>query len=151
MQFDGNIRIKAEPGRVWDLLMDVDRFSSCVPGVEGIRTVDERTFDGTIIAAVGPISGKFDFCARIVDTTPPSAMVSALEGTDSVTKSTVTAHTILTVTELDAGETDLGYASTVDIKGRLAILGDMVIRATATLVLEEFGKRVRLALEGETE
>ena len=149
MQFDGSIRIKAEVSRVWDLLLDVDRFAACVPGVEEVRMVDERTFDGTILAAVGPMSGKFNFRACIVETTPPSAMVSELEGRDSVTNSKVTARTALTLTEVGPSDTDLGYSSTVDINGRLAILGDMVIRATATLVLEEFGNRVRAELENE--
>jgi carbon monoxide dehydrogenase subunit G len=38
------------------------------------------------------------------------------------------------------------YRADVKIKGRLAILGDMVLRATATLILQEFARRLRKAL-----
>jgi hypothetical protein len=34
----------------------------------------------------------------------------------------------------------------VQIKGRLGILGDMVLRATATLILQEFTRRLRKGL-----
>ena len=52
------------------------------------------------------------------------------------------------LTEPVANRTELGYHAHVEIKGRLAILGDMVLRATAVLLLEEFSRRLRTNLEG---
>ena len=147
MNFEGSIAIKAPREKVWELLLDIDRFSACVPGVEEVTQVDERTFDGVIQATVGPMSGKFSFRAQIVESTPPSEMVTELNGTDSVTKSTVRSTTRMALNAISEQQTDLRYASTVDIQGRLAILGDMVMRATATLILEEFANRVRRELE----
>lgn len=147
MHFEGTIPIKASPKRVWELLLDVDRFAGCVPGIEEVTQVDDRTFDGVILASVGPMSGKFSFRAQIVESNPTSDMVTELKGTDSVTKSTVMAVTRLSLLSQAAEQTELSYDSTVDINGRLAILGDMVMRATATLILEEFGNRVRRELE----
>jgi uncharacterized protein len=147
VNFEGSISIKAPREKVWELLLDIDRFSACVPGVEDVTQVDERTFDGVIQATVGPMSGKFSFRAQIVESTPPSEMVTELNGTDSVTKSKVHSSTRMTLCALQEKQTDLLYDSTVDIQGRLAILGDMVMRATATLILEEFANRVRRELE----
>jgi carbon monoxide dehydrogenase subunit G len=45
--------------------------------------------------------------------------------------------------------TELGYRADVQIQGRLAILGDMILRATASLMLEDFAERLRKRLEGE--
>jgi carbon monoxide dehydrogenase subunit G len=42
--------------------------------------------------------------------------------------------------------TDLAYHASVEIKGRLAILGEMVLRATAGLLVEESTKRLRQRL-----
>jgi uncharacterized protein len=148
VNFEGSISIKAPRAEVWDLLLDIDRFAACVPGVESVTQVDERTFDGVILATVGPMSGKFSFRAQITESTPPSQMVTELIGTDSVTKSTVSSSTNMTLASVSDEQTELRYVSNVDIKGRLAILGDMVMRATATLMLEEFGNRVRRELEG---
>jgi carbon monoxide dehydrogenase subunit G len=134
---------------VWEFLLDPDRFASCIPGVEQVRRVDDRTFDGTILASVGPISGSFDFRARIVESTPPSELAATITGTDSVTKSTMTTDTTVRLTEADGGQTELDYQAQIEIGGRMAILGDMVVRATATLLVEEFMKRVREQLEGK--
>lgn len=149
VNFEGTLSIHAPRSKVWDLLLDIDRFAACVPGVESVTQVDDKTFDGVIQAVVGPMSGNFSFRARIVQSTPPREMVTELNGTDSVTKSTVRSSTTMTLEALSEQHTELRYVSTVDIRGRLAILGDMVMRATATLMLEEFGNRVRRELEGE--
>jgi carbon monoxide dehydrogenase subunit G len=76
-------------------------------------------------------------------------MVVRTEGTDSVTKSTMSGDLNLTLSEPQANRTELNYHAQVAIKGRLAILGDMVLRATATLLLEEFSRRLGRRLEEE--
>ena len=146
MIFEDTITIDAPTPRVWEFLLDLDRSASCVPGVKHVTLVDERTFDGTIEAQVGPISGTFAFRARIVNSDPPRELRAEVEGTDSVTKSTLLMDMAMTLAPLGADTTALAYRAVVDVRGRLAILGDMVLRATAVLILQEFTKRLRAQL-----
>lgn len=118
-----------------------------MPGVESVEQIDERSFRGQIQASVGPMSGHFAFEAQIVDSKPPTELAADVVGTDSVTKSTLNAHMGMTLAPVDAERTELSYKATVDVHGRLAILGDMLLRATAGLLLEEFTKRLRGQLE----
>jgi uncharacterized protein len=147
--FQDTITLDAPAAKVWDLLLDVNRSAALVPGVERITLVDERTFDGVIEARVGPISGQFEFRAHIVDSNPPTELVAEVVGTDSVTKSTLRQDMTMTLKSLGPSQTEMSYKAVVDVKGRLAILGDMVLRATASLILEEFTKRLRTALAEE--
>ena len=147
MIFEGKIEVAASPLEVWDFLMDIEKFASCLPGLEQVTRVDERTFDGVLSAAGGPISGKFAFRSTMVESAPPTEMVVQTEGTDSVTKSAVSVTMKVALTEKIASRTELGYHAEVGIKGRLAILGDMVLRATTVLILEEFALRLRAQLE----
>jgi uncharacterized protein len=148
--FEDNVLVDAEAQRVWDLLLDVNRFAACMPGVEHVTQVDDRTFDGVISARVGPMSGKFSFRARIVESKPPSELLAKIEGTDSVTRSTLTVDMDMKLTSPKANQTQVSYRAAVEIKGRLAILGDMVLRATAGLLLDDFGKRLQRQLAAET-
>ena len=143
MNFADTIVVEAPASDVWDLLLDVDRSASLVPGVQHVTLVDERTFDGVIEARVGPISGDFGFRAHIADSDPPRQLKAEVEGTDSVTKSTVRMDVTMNLKPLDVASTELSYEAVVTVRGRLAILGDMVLRATAALILEEFAKRLR--------
>ena len=152
MIFSETLVVEASPADVWALLLDVDRFASCIPGVEQVTPVDDRTFDGTILAAVGPMSGSFAFRASIIEAEQARALAARVVGTDSVTRSTVNADLMMTLNPLAATRTELTYHTTVDVQGRLAILGDMVLRATARMMLREFAARLRrqLALGSET-
>jgi carbon monoxide dehydrogenase subunit G len=99
-----------------------------------------------LAAAVGPISGNFKFRATIVESRPPEQMVVQTEGTDSVTKSVVNTDMTLDLRKLANNRTQMDYKADVKIKGRLAILGDMILRATATLILQEFTRRLHKGL-----
>jgi carbon monoxide dehydrogenase subunit G len=144
---EGKIGVAVPPAALWEFLMDIDRFASCLPGLEQVTRIDECTFEGVVVAEVGPISGKFSFRSTITDSTPPSDLVVQTDGEDSVTHSHVTARLNLKLAEPLEKNTELSYRADIEIKGRLGILGDMVLRATSVLVLEEFARRLKVQLE----
>jgi uncharacterized protein len=144
--FDGKIDLEVPANRAWDFLIDINKFSTCLPGIEEVKQIDDKTFEGVLAATVGPISGKFSFRSTIVESRPPEQMLVRTEGTDSVTKSAVNADMTVDLQKLSEEKTQMQYKADVKIKGRLAILGDMVLRATATLILQEFARRLHKGL-----
>jgi len=146
MILDGKIDLDVPVHKAWDFLIDINKFSTCLPGIDEITQIDDKTFDGIISAAVGPISGKFNFRSTILESQPPQQMVVQTVGTDSVTKSTVNADMTVDLREVSETTSQMDYKADVKIKGRLAILGDMVLRATATLILQEFTRRLHKGL-----
>ncbi len=151
MIFDGKIDLDVPAEKAWDFLIDINKFSTCLPGIDEIKQIDDKTFDGVISATVGPISGKFSFRSTIVESRPSEQMVVRTEGADSVTKSTVNADMTMDLRRVADNRTEMHYRADVTIKGRLAILGDMVLRATATLILQEFARRLNKALGEQVE
>ena len=146
MILDGTIDLDAPMQKAWDFLIDISNFSTCLPGIDSVTQIDDRTFEGVISATVGPISGKFNFRSTIVDSRPPEQMVVKTEGTDTVTKSTVKADMTVDLRRASDSKSQMDYKANVKINGRLGILGDMVLRATATLILQEFTKRLHKGL-----
>ena len=146
MIFDGKIDLEVPVQKAWEFLIDINKFSTCLPGIDQVNQIDDKTFEGIISAAVGPISGKFNFRSTILESRPPEQMVVRTEGMDSVTKSTVNADMIVDLRGVSEAKTETDYKADVKIKGRLGILGDMVLRATATLILQEFTRRLHKGL-----
>ncbi len=146
MKFEGKIDLGVPIDDAWDFLMDINKFKACLPGIEAVRQIDDKTFEGTLAATVGPISGKFNFRSTILESKPPEQMVVRTEGTDSVTKSTVKADMQVDLCKVSEEKTQMNYKADVKIIGRLAIIGDMVLRATATLILQEFARRLNKGL-----
>lgn len=147
MKLDGKIEIAAPAMEVWAFILDPEQLSGCVPGVRDVQAVDEQTFTGRITAAVGPMQSDFAFRSVIVRADFPTDLGVAMTGTDSMTKSTLTADVTIALEAPDAGHTLLRYHAVVTIKGRLSILGDMMLRATAGAMIGEVAKRMRTRLE----
>jgi carbon monoxide dehydrogenase subunit G len=146
MKLDGAIAIAAPPRDVWALVIDPIGLSACVPGVHDIRQIDEQTFEGTISAAVGPIDANFTFRSVLTTAAFPDLVV-AVEGTDSVTKSRLVMDVTAALAPSGADGTDLTYQAVVKVKGRLAILGEMMLRATAGMMIGEVTRCLRSRLE----
>jgi len=152
MKLGGKIDIAAPASEVWAFILDPERLSGCVTGVRDGQAVDDRTFTGSITAAVGPIQSDFAFRSVIVRAAFPSDLgVSDLgvemTGTDTMTRSTLTAEVAVALESPDADQTLLRYRAVVAIKGRLSILGEMILRATAGAMIGEVAKRMRAQLE----
>ncbi len=146
MILDGKIDLDVPAEKAWDFLIDINKFSTCLPGIDEVKQIDDKTFDGVISATVGPISGKFTFRSTILESQPPAQMVVRTEGTDSVTRSRVEADMTVDLHRISESKSQMDYQANVKITGRLAILGDMVLRATATLILQEFTRRLHKGL-----
>lgn len=149
MQLDGAIDIAAPAQAVWAALVDPVDLAACVPGVDSIVQVDDRTFEGTVRASVGPIDGQFTFRSVLTRVDFPDGLVVDVEGTDSMTKSRVVAHIEASLAEATPG-TSLAYRATVTTKGRLAIIGDMVLRATAGVMIGQVARCLRDRLETDS-
>jgi carbon monoxide dehydrogenase subunit G len=149
LKLSGTIEIGAPPRAVWDLLLDPEALAGCVPGVQEVRQVDPTTWEGRITAQVGPMEGKFGFTSVITSADYPHALEVVVDGTDSVTKSRLETLVTASVAAEDgtSGPTTLTYDAQVKVKGRLAILGEMILRATASLMIAEATKCLRSRLE----
>ncbi|MGK2851663.1 MAG: CoxG family protein [Candidatus Limnocylindrales bacterium] len=150
MKINGSIEIAAATEAVWRVVVDPRDLAACVPGVSDVRQIDARTFEGTVRVAVGPIDGQFSFRSVITRMDPPGDLVVDVEGTDSMTGSRVVAHIEATLRADSADQTTVDYTATVTTKGRLAIIGDMVLRATAGVMIGQVTKCLRSRLEAGT-
>lgn len=147
MKLAGTIDIDAPAQAVWDFVLDPGRLSTCVPGVRDVRQVDDRTFEGTIRASVGPMNGDFSFTSVIVRSAFPDDLGVEITGTDSVTRSTLRMGVDAALTARAPDATTMDYRIDVDVKGRLAILGEMVLRATAGAMIGNVTACLRARLE----
>ena len=142
MRLRGAIDVRVPAARAWSLLDDAERLAAAVPGFESA----ERS--GVITASVGPVAGRFRFTSRVVERRPGESMTVTVEGEEALTRSRLSGRVVLSVAATDAAATRLAYVADVAPEGRLAVLGDMVLRATAGLFLRELGDRLRLEALG---
>jgi len=146
MQIKDSFVINASQEKVWELLFDIPRLSKCVPGIESVEVVDEKTYRGKLVVKVGPIKSQFSGVVTLTEVEPPQHIAGSVEGDDKASASSVKAGFSGTLTSVAAG-TEAAFVVDLNLRGRLAQFGGPVISATAKKMTAEFAKNLRAELE----
>lgn len=70
-QHEAKFTANAEPAEVWRFIRDFQSLCTCIPGVEHIKVVDDRTVDLTVKEKVGVVPLTVNLTARIDSEEPP--------------------------------------------------------------------------------
>ncbi len=146
MQIGDSFVVRAPLEKVWAFLFDIERMSQCVPGVESIEVVDDKTYRGKLKIKVGPIAAAFGGTVTLTEVEPPRRVVASLEGDDKSSASVVKATFTSTLSPVGGG-TEVAYQVDMNLRGRLAQFGGPVIGATAKKMTAEFAKNMGAKLE----
>jgi carbon monoxide dehydrogenase subunit G len=138
--------INAPQEKVWDFLFDIPRLSQCIPGIESIEVVDEKTYRGKLVVRVGPIKSAFTGAVILTEVNAPDRIAGTVEGDDKASASSVKASFTGTLKAMDGG-TEAAFEVEANLRGRLAQFGGPVITATAKKLTVEFAKCLRERLE----
>jgi len=138
MLIEGKFTLKAPIQEVWDFLLKPETLASCIPGLEEMELIDERTYNSVVKQKVGPISVKLKFTTTLTEVDPPTHLKAVGKGADIGKAATFTQETIVDLNEVSGGEVEVSYKSNVTIVGRLAMFGDRIMRAKAKEVGDKF-------------
>ena len=143
MLMEGKFTLKAPIQEVWDFLLKPETLASCIPGLEEMELIDERTYNSVVKQKVGPISVKLKFTTTLTEVDPPTHLKAVGRGADISKAGTFTQETTVDLKEVSRGEVEVSYRSNVSIVGRLATFGDRIMRAKAKDVGDEFTRALQ--------
>jgi len=146
MQIKDSFVIKSPQDKVWEFLFDIPKLSQCVPGIESVEVVDEKTYRGKLVVKVGPIRSEFGGTVILTEVEAPNRIAGTVEGDDKSSASSVKATFIGALTPVEGG-TEAVFQVDANLRGRLAQFGGPVIVATAKKLTAEFAKNLRAQLE----
>lgn len=143
MLIEGKFSLKAPIQRVWDFLLEPGTLASCIPGAEKVEAIDDKTYETIVKQKVGPISVRLKFTTSLTETRPPTYLKAVGKGADVTKAGTFTQETVVNLSEISKGETEVAYSSNVSVVGRLATFGERIMRAKAKSVGEEFTRNLQ--------
>ena len=146
MQIKDSFVIRAPREQVWDFLFDIQKLGQCVPGVESVEKIDERTYRGRLALRVGPIRSEFGGTVLLTEVQARERIAGVVEGDDRSSASSVKASFTGTLGEVEGG-TQASFILDVNLRGRLAQFGGPVIAATAKKLTADFARNMRAQLE----
>ena len=147
MKFSQSATVPAGREPLWQLLMDIPRVATCLPGVQDVEQVDGETYQGTLKVRVGPISlslqGKI-----VLEEKDQDAWRAALraEAEDRRVAGAMRGKSTMELKELSAAETELTVETDVNILGKIGEFGQPIIRKKADQMLNTFIDNIKKEL-----
>ena len=148
MRLENRCVVPLAPAAAWELLLDLPRVAPCIPGVSEVREEDDGRFAGRMTAQAGPLRVNLAGTVRIVaqDAAKREAQLT-LEAADRRLGGSVRTHLTLQLTPIAENQTQLTIATDTTFGGRLAALGQPIIRRKAAAALDEFARNLAALLE----
>jgi carbon monoxide dehydrogenase subunit G len=144
VKFEHRVVVAAPPEKVRAFLDDFDKASRCVPGLEEATEVEPDVYDGRVKVRIGPLGMTVAGRAK-VERGGESWRVRG-EGRDRRVGAAVNANVEARLAELGPAETEVLILADVQFSGRLAELGQPLIKRKADSFVGEFAQNLRKAL-----
>lgn len=146
LEMTGEYQLTASRDEVYAALNDEAVLKHCIPGCETIeRTADDK-LSAVVVAKVGPIRARFTGTVTLSDREPPSRYRISGEGNGGVAGA-ASGGAFVILSEVDGG-THLSYQVEVQIRGKLAQLGQRLIVSTAKKNVDAFFESFVQLLDG---
>jgi carbon monoxide dehydrogenase subunit G len=138
MKLEGTFSINAPRTAVWMAIRDPALMARCIPGCETAERIDDTRYRAVVGVKFGPISARFNIVVEIEEEIAPRMVRSHARGEEGTRASVLSAVSILTLEETEAGRTDVAWSSDVMLTGRLGKYGLGLMRKKAESLSADF-------------
>jgi len=148
MEINESVSIAVSVQQTWDFLWNIERMMTCIPGCERVRTVAEgQRYEAEVGQKVGPFKVRFPLDIVIKGQQPPQRLLATATGQDAKIGSSVNVDLEVLLDEETPQSTQLALHANIHILGKLATLGQGMVKRKATRVVAQFAANIKLKLE----
>ena len=148
MDLSDTFTVSAPPSEVWALFWDLPRVARCLPGCEAIEALDGGGYRARLVQRVGPFQVAMDVDLVIEEFVEAKRVVVAGGGQDRMGNRLKLSSLALELEEAEEGTT-VHYAMNFTLTGKLASLGNSVVKRKAEETRREFSRRIAAELGSE--
>jgi len=146
LKLEQQIIVSAKRQALWDLLMDIERVSTCYQGVEVVEPDGEGNYSGTMRIKVGPVSLRIGGTMSVQEADRQNwHALLHLEGSDRRVGAALKSGVSVQLTELSHNETELTLTSDISF---MVKLGQPIIRKKANTIMQEFARNLATVAAG---
>ena len=107
MEIEKTLGVPAPAARVWQLLLDPQAMSACVPGMQSIEVVSPTEYKALMAVKIAFVSAKFKLKTTIVEQRAPHYLRAEGTGEDASVASSLKQQSEMFLTEQADGTTEL--------------------------------------------
>ena len=139
MKLNNEFTVNVPVGDVWNVLLDLERITPCLPGASLTQETGEREYDGAMKVKLGPVTQQYSGTVKIqeADESAHRAVLRA-DGKDARGQGTASATIISTLQDEGNGSTRVQVETDMQITGRAAQFGRGVQQQVSERLLQRF-------------
>lgn len=149
MKLESNRLIRAEPGVVWEHLVDVDVLQQCIPGCQSMEQTGENEYALTMKTKVGPVAATFKGELSLRDIVAGESYTLYFEGKGGAAGFGKGSAAVRL--EPAEGGTNLFYSADAKVGGKIAQVGQRLVDGTAHKMADDFFNRFEQIVAPEAE
>jgi carbon monoxide dehydrogenase subunit G len=134
--------------QAWEFIWRAERLAGCLPGCTGVDEIDPgRQYRAHFADHVGPYRVQFDLDVEILRTEPQRLVELQASGNDKRLGMTQRIRLTVELTATSADATALAVEAEVEVLGRIAALGQFVVKRKAQEVVQGLARNIEAALD----
>src|SRR5699024_424072 len=128
---------------VWTVFMDVEKLASCVPGCNDLVAHSDTEYEADMVVKTKFMTIKFEANGVLKDAIEGEELKVEMVGKPMKLAGLFKSKMIVQLEEIDANQTKILYEMDLQMTGRLATLGDILMRGTVKKSADEFADNVQ--------
>lgn len=139
MKLNNEFTVDVPVEDVWNVLLDLERITPCLPGASLTEETGEREYDGAMKVKLGPVTQQYKGTVKIqeADESAHRAVLRA-DGKDARGQGTASATIVSTLHDEGDGSTRVSVETDMQITGRAAQFGQGIQQQVSEKLLGRF-------------
>jgi uncharacterized protein len=141
MKLNNEFTVDVPVEDVWNVLLDLERITPCLPGASLTEETGEREYDGAMKVKLGPVTQQYKGTVKIqeADESAHRAVLRA-DGKDARGQGTASATIVSTLHDDGDGSTRVSVETDMQITGRAAQFGQGIQQQVSEKLLGRFAE-----------
>ena len=137
MKVQGSVTVNAPQEKVWQVLLDPLQLCRVIPGCEQARQLDATHYEAVLSVKVQFMTIRSHAKGTIVEAVSPRHLVGEMVGEPTAMAGAFRARVTIDLAPAN-GATSIHYHMDLTLLGRLASLGEAIVRSTSQQLSRQF-------------
>jgi uncharacterized protein len=141
MKLRGAVTVNAPQERVWRTFVDPKQFCRVMPGCENAKQLDATHYEAILTVKVQFMTIRTKALGTVLEAEEPRHLVGEMVGEPQAMAGAFRARVTIDLVPVNNG-TNVQYIMDITMLGRLASLGEAIVRSTARRISMEFADNI---------
>lgn len=143
MKVISQFEIHANISDVWSVFMDPVKLASCVPGCKKIKALSQTTYEALVEVKAQFVPIKIRAIGELKEAVENRKLVVEMHGKPVSFKGSFTNRLVVHLSEFSENMTLVSYEMDIQVTGKLAAIGELLMKGSSSKNSEEFVKNVQ--------